>query len=512
MSDPGPELDLGSLTRRSAELEAPRRRWLRILLPAGILAVFAAVLLSSIGDLFRRGVPVRVVSPRPLPQGSAAAAPRDRVLVQAAGWIEPDPFLVHVTALSGGIVEEVLVEESDVLHAGDPVARLVDEDASLNLQRASAVLAQEQAALADATARSQIAHERFDAALDVREGAAVASADAKGKTAEAEHRHAALTGAAVSVRIAKDELAVQKELAGQGATGLWQVELAEGAVAAAESALEVLSADAALAEAEKEGALARAQRAGDDLRLRFDDRLERDRAAAAVQAAEAAVELAKVKVAEAQLELDRKVVRTPVDGVVLERLTVPGMVLDLNRTGHEVCSLYDPAALRVRVDVPQDDIDRLFVGQRAEIVTNARPDLPYAGEVIRLVQLADIQKVTLEAQVKIEGGDGLLRPDMLAQVRFFGSGQAPDQAAGEDPNRSASVGAFLIPRRLVVDGAVWVLEPVESVACRRELSLGAERGDDVEVLEHLDATTKILDSGGAALTEGTRVKVVRSGS
>lgn len=511
MSDPKPELDLGSLTRQSAELEAPRRRWLRILMPAGILAVFGAVLLSSIGDLFRRGVEVRVVSPRPLPQGSAAAAPRDRILVQAAGWLEPDPYLVHVTALSGGVVEEVLVQESDVVKAGDPVARLVDEDARLKRKRAAAELAQEQAALADASARSQIAQERFDAALGVREASAVASADAKGKAAEAEHRQAALAGAAVGVRIAKDELAVQKELASEDAAGPWQVELAEGAVAAAESALAVLRADAALAEAEKEGALARDQRAKDDLRLRFADRLERDRAAAAVMAAEAAVELAEVKLAEAQLELDRKVVRSPADGVVLERLTVPGMVLDLNRTGHEVCSLYDPAALRVRVDVPQDDIDRLFVGQRAEIVTNARPDTAYAGEVIRLVQLADIQKVTLEAQVKIKGGDGLLRPDMLAQVRFFGSGQAPRGESGEDSNEGPSTGAFLIPRRLVKDGAVWVLEPVESVARRRELSLGAERGDDIEVLDHMDATTKILDSGGAALSEGTRVKVVRGG-
>ncbi len=508
MSDPRPELDLGSLSRGTQELEPPRRRWLRLVLPAGILLIFAAVLLSSLGDLLRRGIEVRVVTPRPVPQGSAVAAPRDRVLVQAAGWVEPDPSLVHVTALSGGIVTEVLVQESDIVQAGDPVARLVDDDARLALARAAAELALARANVEDATARSSIAQERFDAALGVREAAAVAVADAKGRAAEAKHRRAALVGAEVNVRIAKDELAVQKELFGQGAAGSWQVELAEGAVAAAESSLAVLRADAALADAEVEGALAREERAKDELRLRFEDRLERDRAAAALAAATATAALSEAKMAEAELELERKVVRTPVSGVVLERLTVPGMVLDLNRSGHEVCSLYDPKSLRVRVDVPQDDIDRLFVGQRAEIVTNARTDEPYAGELIRLVQLADIQKVTLEAQVRIDGGDSLLRPDMLAQVRFFGSGEAPAGGSGD----SSAAGAFLIPRRLVEDGAVWVLDPVESVAVRRKLTLGAERGEDIEVLDHIDATTKILDSGATPLTEGVGVKVKRGGA
>jgi RND family efflux transporter MFP subunit len=213
------------------------------------------------------------------------------------------------------------------------------------------------------------------------------------------------------------------------------------------------------------------------------------------------VQLAEARLAEARLELERMVVRSPLRGVVLERLTVPGMVLDLNRTGHEVCSLYDPASLRVRVDVPQDDVDRLFVGQRARIVTNARSDRPYSGQVIRLVQLADIQKVTLEVQVRIEDGDELLRPDMLAQVQFFGNAE-PAVAGTSNTSR-----VFLIPARLVDDGAVWVLDPTRNVAVRRAVELGAERGDEVEVLAHLDATTKVLDAGTNTLAEGARVRV-----
>ncbi|MEM1447515.1 MAG: efflux RND transporter periplasmic adaptor subunit [Planctomycetota bacterium] len=506
MTDVRPDLDLASLARERSELEPPRRSWLRIALPVGILAVFGAVLVSSVGDLFERGVEVSVVTPRPAPDGAATAAPRDRVLVQAAGWIEPDPFLVHVTALAGGIVEEVLVQESDVVEADQVVARLVDDEARLAVARITAELAQSQAQLVDAKARCQIARERFDAALEVKETEAIARADAEGKAAEAVHRHAEIDGAEAEVRLAADEVTVQKELAAEGAAGTRKVEIAEAALATAEAKLAGVRADALRADAEAAAALAHHERAREELRLRFDDRLERDRAEAAVDAADAAVQLVEARLAEAQLELDRMVVRTPVGGVVLERLTVPGMVLGLLKEGHEVCSLYDPGSLRVRVDVPQDDVDRLFVGQRAEIVTNARSDRPYAGEVIRLVQLADIQKVTLEAQVRITDGDALLRPDMLAQVRFFGSGAASDTGSESAPSGGRGR-VFLIPNRLVEDGAVWVLDPTTNVAQRREIELGAERGGDVEVLAHLDATTKVLDPGSSALEEGARVRI-----
>jgi HlyD family secretion protein len=491
------QLDLAGLSRKSNSLEPPKRSWLRILLPLGILLVFVAVLLTSLGDLLERGIQVERVTPRTVRVEGGAAEPSDRVLVQAAGWIEPDPFLVHVSALAAGVVEEVLVQESDVIAVGDAVAKLVDEDASLARDRALAEHDRLIALLADSEARHAIAVEQFAAALTVTEAEDVARAVHIGKVAEAEHRAAAVAGAEAQVQLAKDELLVQQELETHGAGGLRQVELAQGAVDAAESAAAVMRADVALAEAEATQADAQLTRAVAEKRLRFDDRLERDRAAAGVQAATASVALAKASLDEAQLRLDRMIVRSPVAGVVLERLTVPGMVLDVNTTGHEVCSVYDPTSLRVRVDVPQDDVEQLFVGQRAEIQTNARPGRPYTGEILRLVQLADIQKVTLEAQVRITDGDALIRPDMLAQVRFFGSGQADGAGTGR---------VMLIPERLVTGGAVWVLDPNDRTAVRRTVELGGTRGEDVEVLSGLNATDKVLDSGDQELTDGARVR------
>ena len=62
------------------------------------------------------------------------------VTAQAPGWIEPDPFHTDVSVLADGVVAEMLVLEGQRLEAGQVVARLVDDDARLALERAEATV------------------------------------------------------------------------------------------------------------------------------------------------------------------------------------------------------------------------------------------------------------------------------------------------------------------------------------------------------------------------------------
>ena len=206
-------------------------------------------------------------------------------------------------------------------------------------------------------------------------------------------------------------------------------------------------------------------------------------------------------------------VRAPQDGIVLERLAVAG---DELKAGAPVCSLYDPERLRVRVDVPQSDVEALAVGQEAEVLSDSRPGRPYAGEVLRIVQLADIQKVTLEAQVRIQDADALLRPDMLAQVRFYSRADATAAAdAGGDGRRRLAV-----RRDLVTEGSVWVHDPAGDRAVRRPVRTGAEvQGPDgtphLEILEGLDWTVELIDGGRSSLpvaagAEGVPITIRRT--
>jgi HlyD family secretion protein len=499
VSEVRPDIDLAGLSRSAAQVPPPRRSPWRIVLPALILVAFLAVLVSSLQGLFRSSVAVSVVRPRPA-SGGGTGAPA-RVVLQAAGWVEPDPFPIQVSALTAGVVREVHVLEAARVARGDKVATLVDEDARLEVIAAEAALADAQAARDEARARANNAQRAFEVALDVTENEATARAELEGRRAEVLQREAAAASGVAGVRVARDELALQKELLSIGAVEQRVVDLAEARVAEAEGALEQLRAETSLARAGAEKALAQHTRAARDVELRLDDKLALETANAAFQGAEARVAASHALLDTARLRLARTVVTAPCDGVVLERLAMPGTALDPAGSAL-VCTLYDPKNLRVRVDVPQAEVFKLQAGGRAEILIEARAGRPYAGEISRIVDKADIQKVTLQVHVRIEDGDERLRPEMLAQARFLAQA-APDAGAG-----TAAAQSVEIPAHVVDDGrSVWIVDGTRGTAKLRAVTLGARTGDWVEVSSGLDISDKVIDRGRQGLAEGARVRI-----
>jgi HlyD family secretion protein len=491
-----PDIDLAGLSRPRQELAPPRRSRARFLVPLGILIAFAAVLASTVGDLWKGSVPVTVV--RPTIVDASATATAGTPLFQAAGWVEPDPFPIEAPALAAGVVREVLIQPSDAVAEGQVVARLVAVDAELERDAADAELAQARAELAGAEADLAAARTTFEEALAVREAEAVARAEVEGTSAEARSLAAAVDRATVRITIAEQELALQRSLVEAGAAGPRQDELADARLAEARADVEVMRADAARAGADAQRAKAELARATRELELRTEDRRSLEVAKAAHASARGRIAAAEVALEQAKLRLERMDVRAPAAGVVLERLVSPGS--SVTEEEPAVCTLFDRGSLRVRVDVPQGEVAKVGVGARAEVLSDSRPGRPYRGEVIRLVQKADIQKVTLQVHVLVEDEDELLRPEMLCQVRFLARG-------GADGSAPSGTTAVLVPRALVVDGSkVWVVSG-DGTASLRELEISGEQGEHVVVASGVNASDKLIDGGRERLTEGAPVAI-----
>lgn len=496
MSTPHEPADLGTLERKRAPSAPPRRRWLPRLVPLVVILAFLAAVAWGLRDYVSDRIAVTVLRPAAAEKSTTAAA--GRVALQAAGWVEPDPFPLLVVPLTTGVLEEVLVQESDVVAAGDVVARLVAEDARLEFDAADATVAATAATLAAARTDLEFATLSFDEPIDLTERVEVARAAAIGRRSEAGQYAEAAARADADVRIAEAEFEVERHLAEAGAAGPRQVELARARVEAAVADRAEARARSEHAAAELVIAEARERAALREQELRIADRAAVERARRAVELAEATLLHAKATRDVSGLRLERVEVRAPWNGVVLERLAEPGTVVG---GGTPVCSVFDPTHVRVRVDVPFEEIGRTFVGQRAEIDCEARPEGPYAGTVLRRVQRADIQKVTLEVQVRIDDPDGRILPDMLVQVRFLGD-DTPTE--GAEPRGSI----VLVPTRLVVaGGSVWVVDPTEARARLRPVTLGATRGERTEVLAGLNLTDKLIDAGRERLSDGDRIRV-----
>ena len=234
-------------------------------------------------------------------------------------------------------------------------------------------------------------------------------------------------------------------------------------------------------------------------------RIEQQELEAHVMDAKALLAEGQAQRDEAQLRLDRMIVRSPMDGVVIERLTAPGSVVNFGNGDHgsHIVHLYDPRKLQVRADVPLAQAAQVGVGHPAEIIVDVLPGTTFTGEVTRFVHKADLQKNTVEAKVRINDPSDLLKPDMLARVRIL-QPKATDSAAG-----TRRISRVFVPRDSVNgNGEVMVIESLNDgrgTTQRRAVDIGTTEIDGwIEIRSGLSPGDRIVLDEIAA---GTLVRV-----
>lgn len=484
-------------------LPPPKRRWLsRLALPVAIVLATLALVLYAARDVIRPTTQVSTtravaVSGGDVQAASAAGTRSSSVVAQAPGWVEPDPYPVYATGLADGIVERVHVLEGESVKAGQVLVNLIDDDAVLARSQAKAELAK-------AAATLSAAQVEFDEPIALTRAEAVARA-------HVDARLAALTR--LDAEIAKeqarlDELtAAYERLASLGEQSVSKLDVEEAKYRALSqrAAVEATRQRKPELEAELENAKAEHAAAKRDLELKTQLQRIRDEATATRDAAQTAYE-------EAELRFKRMTIKSPIDGVVMDRLVGPGskimLAMDSPHSAHTI-HLYNPNQLQVRVDVPLVDAAKVGLGQRAEIIVDVLPDQVFDGEVTRLVHLADIAKNTVQFKVAITKPSPLLKPDMLARVKFFG-GQG-STALSQGSTHSAVGSPVVIKRSAIVEHGehrfVWWVSPINQRLEKRSVTVGPSRGDDsVLITNGLNPGDVVVDQPDASLEENQRVR------
>lgn len=489
-----PNIDLSQLAIRRDRVETVtpgrRRPWLtRYVFPGLILAGFLLVMGWGARESFLQARPVMVV---PVLTTRAEIQQAGTPLFQAAGWVEPRPTPVLITALTEGVVDKLLVVEGQEVKAGQPVALLIREDAALGLNAAEADLR-----LKDAEAEALLAKVETELKFLPFQ---IQSAEAKQK-------------------LAKQEWEVKQ--AARGSVPALAISKAESELATTTASFEELKRRQRLLEREVKS-LRRLREEfrdkstsppGKKLEEEFPELTETE---AGMRTALARARQAQVAVDAARLKLDRLTVKAPNAGRVLALMARPGMRLMgmapiTMQDASTVVSLYDPALLQIRADVRLEDVLRVQPGQPARIDTPAVGH-PLEGEVLFATSSADIQKNTLQVKVAIKDPPATLKPDMLVQVTFLAPPSTTPPSGGTPPLR------LLVPRSLVDSGEgkemggmgphVWLADQAGGIARCRPIKLGtALQGELIEVLEGLTPADKLIAGGREGLRDGDRIKV-----
>lgn len=147
----------------------------------------------------------------------------------------------------------------------------------------------------------------------------------------------------------------------------------------------------------------------------------RARADAGVTQAEGQVQLSKARLVIAQKNLARAHVRSPVDGIVLDRRIEQGQtVAAAFQTPVLFTIAEDLSRMRLHVDVDEADVGSVQGGQRAHFTVDAFPNRKFPAQVlmVRNAPKTDQGVVTYEAVLSVENKDLALKPGMTATAEI----------------------------------------------------------------------------------------------
>lgn len=355
---------------------------------------------------------------------------------EATGSLTGDQQTDVSPSVAGKVVA-IGVELGSHVRRGQMIVRLDDVDAKLRVQQAQAQIEQAKAALRQAEEKVGIrAGQSFDL-----------------------HRVPEVANARVALELAEKNLRRAEKL--------------------------IESGDVARSVFDQQ----KAQR--DQLREAYESALSLARQNfAAVATARANVANAASQLGLAQRSLSYSLVFSPIDGYVAERTADLGEYVSPTT---KVATIVRINPLRVRIDIPEQAIPAVNVGQSVSVTTSAWPDRNFGGRIARISPNVTPTSRTLTVEAEIENASGVLKPGQFATVRVLQSRAQP---------------AVLVPSRAVrtESGVSRLFVIKDGRAQERLVQLGQTEGDLVEIKGGVAADEKVATSNIEQLSDGMAVK------
>ncbi len=501
--------DLGALrvNRSDAGTGAPPlrlpRRWVsRVVLPLLLLGGFTGAFVWSSWDRLVPAVGVRVV---PVQIRSSTVENSGQELFKANGWLEPRPLPVDVPIQTEGMyrIKSIHVNPGDAIKTKQLLIVLDDEKAKLDLEALQKKLSRRKAAIASVQAdigKAEVAAKNAETSI--------LSAKEEGES-DVRFEMSEVTKAEAHLSTGEQAVKVQEDLLKNG-------------VVQSDVKLNKARQDLSVIRAEIESARAKLAktRTNAAVRIRQAETL-RSSALADVKSYQAKREEAQhevadaeVEVRKAQLELDRTKIYAPSDGVVMQLHVRIGYIMGgggKNNAGEQkatAVTLYDPAKLQVRVEVPITKFQFVQNGQPAIVeIEDVLPGKKLQGTVLYDTHFANIARNSVPVKVALPDHSPVqLRPEMIASVRFL----SPRKAAA--PKQQA-VERMIVPRRVVLwegeQARVWVVDQLTGTAIIKQVVVAAGgkegTGEMIELASGLLPTDKLITSGVEQLKPNQRV-------
>jgi multidrug efflux pump subunit AcrA (membrane-fusion protein) len=211
---------------------------------------------------------------------------------------------------------------------------------------------------------------------------------------------------------------------------------------------------------------------------------------AAVANSQAAVDAAQTNLSLAKRNLTYTAVTAPMAGYVSDR---PADVGEYISPQQKVATIVNLNPLRVRIDVPEQAIPQIRVGESVSVSVAAYPDRNFSGRVARVSPSVNSASRTLSVEADVQNPNAELKPGQFATVRVL----LPQSEA-----------AVLVPQRALrtISGSTYVYVLKNGFAQQRLVQTGQTEGDLIEIKSGVTADEVVATSNVDQLSDGAAVR------
>lgn len=218
----------------------------------------------------------------------------------------------------------------------------------------------------------------------------------------------------------------------------------------------------------------------------------------------AQLERARAQWKVASNQADYAVLKSPRDGVIARRMIDAGQVVSAGQTAFVLAA---DGEREVRIDLPEQQVNRFAVGQRVNIELWSSPGTAFSGQVREISPAAEAGLRTFEARVAFDSAEANAQPGQSARV-FARSGTSNNLSLNSGDNR---LPLQLPMSAITADGSrahVWKLDPENFTLHKTPVDIIRYGEETAEVLSDLTPRDWIVAAGTQLVTEGQRVRPV----
>ncbi len=183
-------------------------------------------------------------------------------------------------------------------------------------------------------------------------------------------------------------------------------------------------------------------------------------------------------------------VKSPITGTVLNCNAVAGSVL----TGDMPFVIVDLSTVKIEINVSEEIVNSLSVGDTAEITVESYSNEPIEGK-ISTISPGSNSDGTFPVSIEINNPDGKLKSGMFAEVNFV--------------KDKSSNNIVLDKNAVLIDSlSEYVYVVKDSKAQRVDVTTGLDNGTYVEILTGINEGDEVVINGSSYLNNGDSVRVV----